>query len=453
MLRQPGSIDWTKLRRYRWIPIFSAFVAVLYVWIQIMIRPRGDFPRHVELGGRLAKGVFIYKDSLDFVYPPFWALVHAPLSFLGAHAAQIIVYPFGVAGIAVLVATLARLSRESMPLPRDAAFWSTTLAILLSSLFLLRDLPEVAVNTALVAMSWLSIYLWTKNRDIAGGTLLGLASALKCTPLLFVAWFVLKRQWKIAAAAITALALFTLSPVLVTGTARYERLMKFWATGVVRGLSNPDPSRGPLGPDKVENLALRPALARYLMHYPYGYMSRPETSDTAGRPNAPPSPYYIQFLNLPAFWAGIVVRLIMAILFLAMVWLMRKKPVSRASPDLLWECAAVSILILLFSPITWVQHGVGVLPGIYLICRASFSGHRLSRLQTAAMGYFVIFCFLMSRFFFGRNFIKLANSYRVKTVGFLMLLSVVMSLRHARLPAQTKTSEGLETQGGRTPQG
>ncbi len=445
------SFDWAKLHRFRWVPIALAAVWVTVVWIQIMLRPRGDFPHHFELGRRLARGVFIYEDGLDFVYPPFWAMIHAPLHLFGLHAAQIIVYPLALVAIGVLVRTLWRLSEKSMPLSPDASFWSTTLAILLGSIFLGRDLPEVGVNTALVAMSWLSVYFWSKRRDITGGAVLGMAAAMKCTPLLFVAWFMLKRQWKIAAAACAAFALFTLSPVLVSGPGQYARMMETWTAGVVRGLGDPDPSRGPLREEKVENLSLRPALARYLMHLPYGHMGRPETSDDRRRPDNPPSPYYYQFLDLPVFWAGVVTRLLMAALFLWMVLLMRRRPTSRDSIEIVWECAALSILILLFSPITWVQHGVGVLPALYLICRAAFAGFSLSRWQTAAMGAFAIFCLIMSRFFFGRDFIKLANAYRVKTLGFIILLSVVLAFR--RRFSKTQSSREVNPGGENPPPG
>ena len=421
------SIDWSKLRPFRWVPIALAAVYVIGVWVQIIHRPQGDFRLHFELGKLLAGGHFIYAGNLDFVYPPFWALVHAPLHFLSLHAAQIIVYPLAPAAIAVLIETLRRLTEQNLPLSPDASFWSTTLAILLGSLCLGRDLPEVGVNTALVAMSWLSVYFWSKERDITGGVVLGMAAAMKCTPLLFVAWFILKRQWKIAATACAAFVLFTLSPILVSGPGQYVRMMDTWISGVVRGLSDPDPSHGPLGEEKVENLSLRPALARYLMHLPYGHGGRPETSDNPSVPNDPPSPYYCQFLNLTASQAGIAIRILMGLLLLWMIWLMRHKPVDRGSIETVRECAAVSLLILLFSPITWVQHAVGVLPALYLICRSTFSGFSLSRWQTAAMGFFTLFWLIMSRFFFGRDFIKLANSYRVKTLGIILLLSVVLS--------------------------
>jgi hypothetical protein len=141
----------------------------------------------------------------------------------------------------------------------------------------------------------------------------------------------------------------------------------------------------------------------------------------------------------------------MAALFIWMVLLMRHRPVSRNSIEIVWECAAVSILILLFSPITWVQHAVGVLPALYLICRAAFASSRFSRWQTAAMEAFAIFCLIMNRLFFGRDFIKLANAYRVKTLGFILLLSVVLACRQRLL--NTQRSRELNSGGESSPPG
>jgi hypothetical protein len=216
--------------------------------------------------------------------------------------------------------------------------------------------------------------------------------------------------------------------------------MDSWIKGAVGGLSDPGQTRGSQGKDKVENLALRPALSRYLTHLPYGHKGRPEASDLSDRPDDPPNPYYYQFLNLPPFWAGLVSRSVIFALLIAMFWLMRHKPLDRGSPELAWECASVSILILLVSPITWVQHCVGVFPAVYLICRSLIAGLPISRLTAGAAGVFVLFCDVLNRGLFGRQFIKLANSYRVKTVGILLLLYIVVVCRRKIL------KEGLKEQ-------
>ncbi|MGA2938450.1 MAG: hypothetical protein ABSF52_15310 [Syntrophobacteraceae bacterium] len=105
-------------------------------------KAESDFPLHFELGRRFAEGVFIYEGGLDFVYPPFWALIHAPLRIFCVHAAQVIVYRFAIVAMATLVRTLQRLSEQPLPLSLDAAFRSTSLAILLGSLFWAETSPR-----------------------------------------------------------------------------------------------------------------------------------------------------------------------------------------------------------------------------------------------------------------------------------------------------------------------
>src|SRR5690606_24929913 len=101
------------------------------------------------------------------------------------------------------------------PLDEDRLFFVVVGAVFMSSRFLVRDMPECGVNLALVALSWLAVEFWVKHRDWAGGWCLGLAISLKCTPALFWAWFVWKRQWKMAGTTLAATVVFTLSPVLV----------------------------------------------------------------------------------------------------------------------------------------------------------------------------------------------------------------------------------------------
>jgi len=417
------------MRRLRWIPITVGSATIIGYWISILLEPRGDFLRHWELGRRLLAGEYIYENGLNFVYPPFWAMAHAPLALLPVHLAQIIGYLLAPLSLAALFWVLHQLSREHLPLDTDGLFWATTLAISLNINFLSRDLPEIGVNTALVALSWLAVYLWTREHEVAAGISLGAAAALKCTPLLFVAYFALKREWKMVLTSTAAFALFTMAPLLVQGPQQYLRAMSAWTTGVARGITEADPSRGPLGAEKVENIALRPALARYLMHLPYGHLGRPETSDTPGRANQPPSRYYLQFLDLPPANAAKVAGLTMAVCLLVVGYLFRNRVVSRTDLAVLCECATVSLLILLYSPITWKQHCVGALPAVYLICRGGFAGRSITRWVIAAIVIYAVFTGVLSREIVGRDVVKLVDSYRVKTIAIVFLTLAVLGCR------------------------
>jgi alpha-1,2-mannosyltransferase len=418
---------WQRLRPWKWAPLLIGIGWLVIGWIITAASDtHGDFENHRAQAQRLLSGKFIYQNGLDVVYPPFWALVHTPLTLVPTRVARVLLYPLAGLSLALLLWLLDRLTRQGLPLHPEATFWCAVLAVLLTCLFLSRDLPIVGANTALLALCWLGFYLWSRGRPLRAGACLGLASALKCTPLIFVAYFLLKQKWRLSGMAIVVAALATLSPVLVMGPEAYRQTMSAWLGQVMSGLGDPDPSRGPLGEEKVENLSLRPALARYLMHLPYGHLGRPETSDNPDRPNDPPSPYYLQFLDLTPRQAGIVVRVVMAALVLLVFGLFRGKPEPDQEGRLAMEFAAVTVLALLCSPVTWKAHAVGTLPAVYLVVRRALSRGELPLRVSVALGIFAAPALLLNRTFCGRDAIKLVDAYRIKTIGFLGLLAAVL---------------------------
>jgi hypothetical protein len=121
-----------------------------------------------------------------------------------------------------------------------------------------------------------------------------------------------------------------------------------------------------------------------------------------------------------------VVRIVQAALVLTVACLFRKKPASPGDPLLLWEYAAVTLLALLLSPVTWKAHAVAVLPASYLICRRSLWEGKLSRWPGALLLLYAVPGVLLNRGLCGRSFIKLVDCYRLKTFGFLCLLAAVL---------------------------
>jgi alpha-1,2-mannosyltransferase len=406
---------------------------------RLVARPRGDFKLHLELARRLVAGEFIYRDSsvadvrqvdgqtakegaLDYPYPPFWAVAHAPLTLLPRHAAQVLLYPLIAVALFVLLETLSRLSERELPIGAKGAFWVSAAAVLLASRFVVRDAPECGVNLALVALSWLGVALWMRRREAWGGCVLGFAIALKCTPALFLPYFVLKRQWKMVAATTAATAVFTLSPILIMGPSQYARTMTFWFTHAWEGFANPDPSMGVLGDEQLQNVSLRPALARFLMHLPSGHRSRFD------------HPLSVDFFDLSPVAAGVVVKLLLLALVAGIAWQFRRRVAERSNLQVLWECATVSVLILLLSPITWGQHCVGVIPMLYLYLRAHACGISHARWMYRGMAAYAALTLGLNRAFIGKEMTWLLDSYRLPTWCLLVLLTVAVGcrIRHGR---------------------
>ena len=405
----------TREQLWRRIAWTIAFIALLLCAIRAVSRPLdGDFKLHWEFGRRINAGEFLYAGGHHIPYPPFWAAAHSPVALLPLRAAKALLFPVGVAGLAALVWMLRRL------MPSERAFWACAIAIFLASRFLVRDMAELGVNTLLVMLTWASVYLWTRKRDVLAGVPLGLAIALKCTPALVAVFFLWKRQWRVAFAAGVAALLFTLSPVLWQGVDSYANHMKTWISNIWVGFGGSDPSVGVLGPEAAKNMSLRPTLARYLMQLPPDH------------PGRAAHPLYVDVFQFSPAVAGVVVKIILGALLIAILWASRDRVISRDDPRIVWEFAAVSLLMLLASPITWGQHCVAVLPACYFIAARWLNGVPSARWMQVLLGFYLVAVLLLNRGLVGRKFSALLESYHVETFAILGLLFIVLGCRRGK---------------------
>jgi alpha-1,2-mannosyltransferase len=277
---------------------------------------------------------------------------------------------------------------------------------------------ECGVNLALVAVTWLAIYLWTRRREWLGGLCLGLVISLKCTPLAFLGYFLWKRQWKMAIATVAATVLFSLLPALWMGATPYADAMRLWASYARRGLTEQDPNSGVLGDEKVQNLSLRPALAALV-------------SARAGETSAAD---FAQHWALPPATAGIVIKTALAALALAVAWQFRRKITDRRDPVVLWECAIVSIAVLLYSPITWTQHCVGILPAMYLLALSAQLPGRVPRWAWLVLAGYALAILVLNRAVLGRELSLALMSYHVHAWSLVGLFFVALAC-HRRATA------------------
>lgn len=423
-------MDWFSQHEKHWRRLALALVAVIVLiqWVRVARKPfDGDFFLHWQFGGHMVAHEILYTDGLDIPYPPFWALAWAGLSLLPLSVAKTLWYPASLVALAALLFVLSRLTRRHLPLSATGRFWCAALALALTSRFLVRELPECGPNLTLLALVWLAIYAWSRRREWLGGLSLGVAIALKCTPGLFLVYFAWKRQWKMVAATTLVAGACTLAPAIWQGPESYGLHMRLWASNVWLSTGKSDPSMGALGEEPVQNLALRPAVARYLMRLPKGHISRLE------------SPWYVDFLDFAPATAGNLVKVVMLALMAGVAWALRRPLDGRDGPQVAWQCAAIGVLALLMSPITWGQHCVAMLPAFYLIARRAVAGPGLSRWMLAPLGAFVVVNLLLNRGLFGRDFALLLDSYHLPTATFVGVLWVTLAC-HAQESAERQAA-------------
>jgi hypothetical protein len=209
-------------------------VAMALVLLGIVIayakRPSNDFKVYVGSGEAVLQGKDIYEVPLpslntcppvfsvfcvgpallDRVSPSFaravWLLVNLSALFLVLHLASRLIHG-------------ARLPISSAPL---------LVPLLLTLPYILYHLLYHQVNLIVFALTLGGLKLQEDRKEWQGGLLVGLASALKVMPILFVPYLLYRRRWVAALSALAATAGFTLSPGLVMGWDRFRGDFQHW---------------------------------------------------------------------------------------------------------------------------------------------------------------------------------------------------------------------------------
>jgi alpha-1,2-mannosyltransferase len=399
----------------RGIAIAIAAISIIVEWASTMIKARGDFLLHWEFGHRLLHGVFLYENGMHIPYPPAWAMLFAPFSIFPTRVAMPLFFIVGFCSLVVLLNVLERLTAGHFPVNGANTFWLTAAVLLILSRFVLRDFSDGGENLFINALTWGGLFFFIRRKPLPGGLLLGMAIALKCTPILFTGYLLLKRQWAALFASLMFAVLFFVSPALIMGPKAFVTQVTFWKNNILAGLSQTDPSTGVLGPEELHNKALKPMLARFLMRLPDGH------------PGRFPGAAHIDFFQLQPALAGLIVKLVTLISGLAVVWFFSRSPGDLASASALWECGIVSLLMLLFSPITWGEHCVGAIPGLWLIVLRMNTGGRIAPWLKWGFAFTVAMLILLNRAFIGFTLSELLESYHMITFCLIALTVIAFA--------------------------
>lgn len=247
--------------------------------------------------------------GLPFTYPPFAALLAIPLALVPRPVLE-------VAWAASALLVLAWLARRLFPKMTPGV-----LALLLVALVWLLPVRETLrfgqVNLLLLAL--VVADLTSVRPRWPRGVLIGVAAAVKLTPLVFVPWLWLSgRRREALWAAVAAGGLTVLAAVLLPGTSE-----AFWTDALLR------PDR--LGAnDGISNQSLRGVLLRSGLAEPWSTVLWVTAAAVVG-----------------------VLGLVRA---------------SRA--DLLTGLTLTGLLAVLLSPVAWQHHLVWVVPALAVLVRA-----------------------------------------------------------------------------------
>ncbi|TMK52141.1 MAG: DUF2029 domain-containing protein [Actinobacteria bacterium] len=161
--------------------------------------------------------------KLPFTYPPFAALVFVPLALLPRSALLVgwTALCIGLFWVIVHVAVRPALLARGWTHP---AVLAAAAGVLVWSVPVAQTISYGQINLVLVAACLLDCGVTPRALGKRRGVLVGIATAIKLTPGIFIVYFALTRQWAAAArAAVTAAACAALAFVVAPGPSR-----EFW---------------------------------------------------------------------------------------------------------------------------------------------------------------------------------------------------------------------------------
>jgi len=201
----------SSVRGWLW-PAVSGAVALIGVTVLALVHQQVDLSTYL-LGGAHAAGddlfgVTLAKDGLGFTYPPFSALLFSPFAHVPVRVAEVVFSWANLAAVFALVAACLRAVCDQLD-RRTIMWWALVLLVPVVMFDPVRQtflLGQVNIVLALIVVADMTLDL-----PIPRGILVGLAAAIKVTPLILIPYLFLTRQGR---AGVRAIASFAVAAML-----------------------------------------------------------------------------------------------------------------------------------------------------------------------------------------------------------------------------------------------
>jgi len=324
----------------------GVLVAAFLSWAAVR---RGFFDLNVYYGALnywVHEGGQLYdyvrpRTEYGFTYPPFAALTMLPMALVPWPLAIVIssLLTIGAAVVMLywLVTPMARRERWPVWVALSVA------AILAAAFEPMRETFSFGqVNAVLLVLVLADFVLLLGRGSRLAGVGIGLATAIKLTPGIFIVYLLVTKRWRAAAvAAGTAAGATLLAAAIAPDASRIFWTEALWNT------------------DRIGDLA---------------YISNQSVQGVLARLD-PIDPSRLVWL--------------LAVLLVLVVWVFRVRRAAAAGDELA-GFALTGVAGCLLSPVTWVHHLVWLLPALILLVDRSLARRRWAVLGLAVAAYAVL---------------------------------------------------------------
>ncbi|GJM30264.1 MAG: hypothetical protein DHS20C17_28990 [Cyclobacteriaceae bacterium] len=313
-------------------------------------------------------------------YPPFFAVLFAPLVplpyLLGAAVwflIRLTILYFASQAIARMGWNLFKGKGTAPPV----AWW--VVPLLMSIVILLSNFGGSQINIFVFSLVVLGLDNFINRKEHFAGLLIGVATAIKLTPGLFVLYFAYKGNWKtVLWAALGGLLCWGVILPLITGPEFYMEVMKSWVAMLQLYAAEGANVDGPMI-YRHPNQSLEAVIFRFFTH----------SYADGGFDN-----FYVNLINIPLATADIIVKILRVSLLVWLAFLCRTSTSNRNRPELMFEFSLIYMATLYISPISWNSHYVVMIMAYatalyYLACTEKNHNLRNQLLMALIVGVFL----------------------------------------------------------------
>jgi hypothetical protein len=235
-LRAPSVSEYLRSRDPRIVALFLFAVCLCLADVLVPELFGSGKTKDYELWFRTGRAVLdggdIYAGRgdglLSFLYPPFAAVLLAPLSLLGKPLMYAVVALINAVAWVVVVAATRALCAFA---PRDVTADVLPSLICAPLIFLTFDLGQP--NLVLLAFILAGFAAIEAGKKSLGGVLIAFAAAIKAFPVAILFYLLARRQWRAAISMVVALAIFSVAvPALVLGPAKAVSDLARWSSAM-----------------------------------------------------------------------------------------------------------------------------------------------------------------------------------------------------------------------------
>ena len=426
-----ATAHWYTSSRFQTVALWLFVVLAVFEGYVAVFQKDNDFQWHCQHGAAFLANKTTARDH----YLPSRGMMNVALAVLPYQATKAVVYLLALVLLVACYCLWERMAARSGETTQGVARSAGIFTAILLFPYLLRDLDECGLQIILLFLLTMAGYALSRGKSIQTGFWLGTAVAFKVTPLLALPFLLWKRQWRAAIAMVAFLLLWAAAPSLITGWGKNLHAHDTWLAESkhIKDARQAYPSLVDREPQKLFNLSLQAAIARWLETHPPGHPLYLE------------HPLFVQIGDLSQESAYQVEQAILLALGLAYVWKIRTPwQAAGGGSALPSEWASLCVFCALLSPLCWKHHFVLALPAAFLVVREMLTRPQPGRWRVALFWVLAAVTYGCRDFIAGRELAAVLLSYKFDTWAMSMLLIWTLFLPRRLADAQTLTASDVK---------